>query len=240
MTNIDRVASAIVAARRVRVQVPALAPELAPKGVEDAYAIQDASMQLLGPVGGWKANMSGELRCAPMPVDAISQTPARMPADRPYKVEAEIGIMFGQDLTEPQSADTIRGAIASIHPTIEVVLSRFYDKVPMEQGLADCQSHEATIIGDAIKGWQSSGLVGTQLALLIDGKAVATTSEGASLDAMLPALAWLANHTLARGWPLRKGHTVITGARLKTQAPEGPCRVVVEANGRPSVALDLV
>jgi 2-keto-4-pentenoate hydratase len=241
MIDIERAASVLVAARRARVQIPALSAELGPTSVEQAYAIQDASMRLLGPVGGWKANISGELRCAPISADTIFSAPAKMTADRPYKIEAEVGIMIGRDLDEQQSVDTIRSAIASIHPAIEMVLSRFEGPVPMEQGLADCQSCEAVMIGAAIEGWANSVQLSPQMALSIDGEIVAATSGGASPEAMLPALAWLANHALARGLPLRKGHFVITGARLKTPAPGWPCNVAVQVGGnRQAVALALV
>jgi 2-keto-4-pentenoate hydratase len=163
-----------------------------------------------------------------------------MPADRPYKIEVEIGIMIGKDLDEPQSADTIRGAIASVHPAIEMVLSRFAVQAPMEHGLADCQSNEAVIIGKSIEGWANADLATIPMALLIDGKAVAANVDGASLDAMCPALAWLTNQALARGLPLRKGHVIITGARLKAPAPPHPCNVTVEIGGnRQAISLNL-
>ena len=240
MTNIERAASVIVAARRARVQIPVLSGELAPASAEEAYAIQDASMRLLGPVGGWKLAIGAALSCSPIPADTIFQTPAKMPADRPYKIEGEIGILIGKDLEQQQSADTIRGAIASVHPAIEMVLSRFSGLAPKEQGLADCQSCEAVIVGKAIESWSNSDLASAQMALLIDGKTVTANADGASLAAMLPALAWLANHALARGLPLRKGHIIITGARVKTPAPGNPCGVAIEAGGhRQAISLDL-
>lgn len=240
MTDVERAASVIVAARRARAQIPALSGELAPAGVEEAYAIQDSSMRLLGPVGGWKLAIAAELSCSPIPADTIFQTTAKMPAGRPYKIEGEIGILIGKDLEERQSADTIRGAIASVHPAIEMVLSRFSGLAPKEQGLADCQSCEAVIVGKSIEGWANSDLASAQMALSIDGKTIAANADGASLTAMLPALAWLANHALARGLPLRKGHIVITGARVKAPAPGGPCSVAIEAGGhRQAVSLEL-
>jgi len=57
---------------------------------------------------------------------------------------------------------------------------------------------------------------------------------------MIPALARLANHVLARGLPLRKGHVIITGAFLKAPAPGHPCSIAVEAGGhRQAVSLEL-
>jgi 2-keto-4-pentenoate hydratase len=213
---------------------------LAPAGFEQAYAIQDASMRLLGPVGGWKLAIGADLSCSPMPATAIFPTPATLPADRPYKIEAEIGIMIGKDLEQQQSADTIRVAIASVHPAIELVLSRFAGLAPKVQGLADCQSHEAVIVGKAIEGWTRSDLVSARMAMSIDGESVAANSDGASLEAMLAPLAWLANHALARGLSLRKGHFIITGARLKAPAPGKPCRIAVEAGGHgQAVSLEL-
>jgi 2-keto-4-pentenoate hydratase len=241
MTNIERAASAIVSARQARVQIPALSGELAPASVEEAYAIQDASMRLLGPLGGWKLAIGADLSCSPMPAQAILPTPAKLLADRPYKIEAEVGIMIGQDLEEQQSADTIRAAIASVHPAIELVLSRFSGPAPKVQGLADCQSNEAVIVGTAIDGWAGSGPASSRMALSIGGETVAANSDGVWLEAMLAPLAWLANHARARGLPLRKGHFIITGARLKAPAPGKPCSVAVEVGGYgQAVFLELV
>ena len=239
MTDIETTASIIVAARRRRAQIPALSGDLAPASVEEAYAIQNASMRLLGPVGGWKLAIGASLSCSPIPADVIFQTSATMPAGRPYKIEAEIGIMIGKDLEQQQSADTIRGAIASIHPAIETVLSRFSDQAPKQHGLADCQSNETVIVGKAIEGWSSTGLASTPVALSIGGEKVATNFDGASVEALMPALAWLANHALGRGLPLRKGHIVITGALLKGPAPLSPCSIAVEVNHQQAISLEL-
>lgn len=240
MTDIEKAALAIVVARRGRFQIPPLPADLAPSSIEQAYAIQDSSMRLLGPVGGWKTTISGDLRCSPIPAGTILSTPATMPASRPYKIEVEIGVMIGRDLDTQQSAGTIRSAIASVHPAIEIVLSRFSEGVPMEMGLADCQSCEAVIAGPAIEHWEQFDFANVALTLSIDGEAVATTNQGASLDAMLPALAWLANHALARGLPLRRGHLIITGARPKAPAPLGRCNMTVDVGSqRNAISLDL-
>lgn len=240
MTDIEKAASAIVAARRAGIRIPPSSGELTPSSIEEAYAIQDSAMRLLGPVGGWKTTISGDWRCSPIPADTILTTPAQISAGRPYKIEVEIGVMIGRDLDTQQDANTIRSAIASIHPAIEVVLSRFSEPVPMELGLADCQSCESVIAGPAIENWEHANLANMPLALSIDGEVVAATKDGASLDAMLPALAWLANQALARGLALRKGHFVITGARLKAPAPLGGCAITVEADNRPqTICLNL-
>ena len=239
MTNIERAASVIVTARRSRVQIPVLSGELAPASVEEAYAIQDASTRLLGPIGGWKLAIGASLSCSPIPADVIFPTPTTMRAGRPYKIEGEIGIMIGNDLEQQQSADTIRSAIASIHPAIETVLSRFSTQAPKEHRLADCQSNETVIVGKAIEGWSSAGLASTSMALSIGREKFATNFDGTSVEAMMPPLAWLANHALARGLPLRKGHIAITGALLKAPAPLNPCSIAVEVDGQQAISLEL-
>jgi 2-keto-4-pentenoate hydratase len=240
MIDIARAAAVIVTARRACVQIPALSEELAPASVKEAYAIQDSSMRLLGPIGGWKVAIGANLSCSPLPAAVIFPTPAKLSKNRPYKIEAEVCIMIGKDMEEQQSAGTIRGAIASVHPAIELVLSRFSGQVPKEQGLADCQSNEAIVVGEAIEGWPNSDPAALPMALLFDGEAVSADASGASLDAMLPALAWLANHALMRGMPLRKGQFVITGARAKAPAPGNPCSITVAVGEHQrAVVLDL-
>ena len=237
MTDIETAASMIVAARRASAKIPVLSGDLAPASIEEAYAIQDASMRLLGPVGGWKLAIGASLSCSPIPADVIFPMSATMSAGRSYKIEAEICIMIGKDLEQQQSADTIRDAIASVHPAVETVLSRFSAQAPKEQGLADCQSNETVIVGSAIEGWANSS---TQMALSIGEEKIAASFDRTSVEAMLPPLTWLANHALARGLPLRKGHVVITGALLKGPAPLNPCSVAVEVDRRPAISLELV
>jgi 2-keto-4-pentenoate hydratase len=50
--------------------------------------------------------------------------------------------------------------------------------------------------------------------LRIDGAQVADTAGGATTEAVLGALVWLANHAAARNGGLKAGQIVITGARL--------------------------
>lgn len=245
MADIERAALVLVAARRAGVQIPVLSGALAPANATEAYAIQDASMRQLGPIGGWKLAIGATLSCSPIPADMILPTPAKMSSGKPYKIEAEIGIMIGKDLNRQQSADTIREAIASIHPAIETVLSRFSSPAPKEQGLADCQSNETVVFGKAVDGWTGSGLASSQMTLSIDGETIAANFDGASIEAMLPPLAWLANHALTRGMPLRKGQLVITGAllktgdRLKPPAPGKPCSIAVGVNHQQAISLEL-
>ena len=203
MVNTEKAAATLVAARRMRSQIKSLR---AHSRLQTGRRIRDPGCcdPAARPLGGWKTMITGDLRCSPMPADVIFSTPATVPAGWPYKIEVEIGVRIGDDLNEPQKEDSIRNAIASVHPAIEVVLSRFSDAVSIEQGLADCQSNEAVIVGQALDG--STDLATLPLSLSIDGMIVAATSEGVSLDEMLPGLVWLANHALARGSPLRKGH----------------------------------
>ena len=83
------------------------------------------------------------------------------------------------------------------------------------------------------------------MTLSIGGETATANFDGASIEAMFSPLAWLANHALARGMPLRKGQLVITGALLKTgdhlKAPalDKPCSIVVGVDHRQAISLEL-
>jgi 2-keto-4-pentenoate hydratase len=97
---------------------------------------------------------------------------------------------------------------------IEVPDSRFEDfgKVGVPSLVADAMCGGHFILGPSIADWRSLDLPAQQARLLRDGE---ERSAGRGADVMgdpRQALAWLANEVLGRGWQLRAGDVMLTGA----------------------------
>ena len=80
-------------------------------------------------------------------------------------------------------------------------------------GRIDGGPRSAIVVGAGIVGLSTAWFLqerGVDVTV-VDGCGVAT---GASWDDIVAALVWLAPHAEARGFPLKAGQTIITGARV--------------------------
>jgi len=176
--QIETAAAALATARQG--QPISRLPETArPQSEAECYAIQDAVLRRLREnVGGYKVGFSpeGGIFCAPIYASRVHASPARLPA-RDFHligIECEIGFRVNQALparATPYSRDEVLAA-ASLHPTIEVVDSRYQDFRSLDrlQVLADNFSNGALVYGAAASGWQGMDLVHPPIAVTADGK----------------------------------------------------------------------
>jgi 2-keto-4-pentenoate hydratase len=222
-------AALLVEARQSGHRMADLPEDSSPTDIEQAYAIQDATVRQLGTVGGWKVSpmrLGAPPNCAPIAASLIHASPAHFvygTASTP-EVEVEVAVRLGCDLPPrgtAYEADEMRAAIVSLHPAIEILSSRFTDRKAVSPltALADIQSNAAVVIGMGLQDWQEVELGRVVMRLRIAGEECAATEGGPDTSNVLAALAWLANHVAARCGGLRAGDVVITGARL------GPCAV---------------
>jgi 2-keto-4-pentenoate hydratase len=176
--QIDQAATVLAAARKGQ-PIPELPQTVRPQSREDAFAIQDAVMAKLGEKrGGWKVGAlpDGSKFVAPIYASAVKPSPASMPA-RAFHVigiECEIGFRLNQALpsrAQPYSRDEIL-AVASMHPTIEIVDSRYIDFQSLDrlQVLADNFSNGALVYGAAASGWEGTDLAHPPIEVTVDGK----------------------------------------------------------------------
>ena len=195
-------------------------PELIrPHTEEQAYLVQRGIMGQLGEIGGWKVGSpsptADTFTCAPLPARGILESPAEVAcADR--GVEAEIAVRLGADLPRRDQAYTeteIRAAIASAHPAIEVLDSRFTDADAIDplSNLADSLSHYGLVLGPAIPDWQSVDFAREEVRLLLDGTEVKRRVANPA-GSMMRLLLWLANQGAHWAGGLRAGHVVTTGS----------------------------
>lgn len=220
----------LAAARRNPTQRPAALPER-PADQASAYFTQHAVMAGLGPIGGWKVGSphpTGPFTCAPLPASHILPSPASArQAECPDRgVEAEIAVRLARDLP-PRDAiytpEEVLAAIASAHPAIELLQSRFQDVDAVDplSALADSLSHWGLVWGDAIPGWQSIDLAREGVAVLVNGVEI-KRSVGNPAGDMLRLVAWLANEGARWAGGLKAGQFVTTGSWTgKDFVPEG-------------------
>jgi 2-keto-4-pentenoate hydratase len=227
----DAMARRLLRAHKASVAVPhvqALAPDAAA-----AYAVQDATLRALGPVGGWKVGAKGlahEPAAAPLPARGIFPSGATL-LGRQWRlrgIEVEVAVRLGRDLAPSRGAvdaAMLRDAVEAVLPVIEVVETRladWRDSAPLAQ-LADLQSHGGLVIGApaSIRPDQVD-LRTVEAYLAFDGQPVASTRGANAAADIWRLLGWLARHCERRGSPLRAGQVVTTGSCTGLLfAPEG-------------------
>ena len=220
MPSHDDAASLFLTARRgTAPKLDGLPGALRPETESEAYAIQQAVIAGLGGVAGWKVGAPNpaatHFTCAPLPSGTVLDGPVTIEgSDR--GVEAEIAVRLGRDLPPretPYTMDDIRAAIASAHPAIEVLESRFVDLAAAGalSGLADSLSNHSLVLGPAIAGWEQVNLLNESVRLLVDGKEVKHGTANPAGE-MLRLVVWLANEGAHWAGGLRAGQVVTTGS----------------------------
>lgn len=216
--QIDEAARALAAARAGQ-PIAALPDAARPQSEADSYAIQDAVLRGLGErIGGWKVGFSpeGGIFCAPIFATRVQPSPAALPAGGFHLIgiECEIGFRLNQDFparSQPYSrAEVLSGA--SLHPTIEVVDSRYIDFRSLDrlQVLADNFSNGALVYGVAAPGWEGIDLAHPPIAVTADGKDFAECT-GLRAGEPVGLLLDLVNHVASRRGGMPAGTFVTTG-----------------------------
>ena len=220
MSNASEAADLLVAARSSGRQVAwrdVLSSDRA-----GAYAIQDATLARIGPLGGWKvgaSNPTAEPICAPLPASCLLASGARLgPGLRLRGVEAEVALRVGRALTADDATlpdHELARAFDAAHPVIEVVETRLEDwtnSAALAQ-LADLQSHGALVIGPASTASVATIDLRRVEAHVSVGDAVSRqTTGGNPAGDIWRLLRWLIAHCADRGVPLSPGHVVTTGS----------------------------
>jgi 2-keto-4-pentenoate hydratase len=142
------------------------------------------------------------------------------------EVESEIFFRLGTDLpprAAPYTREEVVAAIATCHPGIEVLQSRFAD--PDQAGglalLADLIQHGAYVAGPAIAGWQAIDFAALAIRQSIEG-GLTIEKVGNPAGDMIRLLVWLANTGAVWAGGLFAGQVLTCGSWTgKTRAPAG-------------------
>ena len=225
--QIDAAAHALVEARRTGRKLASLPAECRPADLAATYAIQDATVNALArsgqeAVGGWKVGApapDAEPACAPLPAAGIMASPVVLKsADYGLLgIEAEIGFKLGRDLpprAAPYTRDDVLAAVASLHPVIELVDTRFADMKAQDplSLLADLQNHGGLIYGPARTHDLAIDQTRQAVVQSFDGKPVVERTGGNSAGDVIRLLVWLANHAAQRCGGLKAGQIVTSGS----------------------------
>jgi 2-keto-4-pentenoate hydratase len=242
--QVERAANALVAARKGSA-IAALPADAVPQTEADAYQVQDAVIAKLGEkIGGWKVGISplGGHFAAPVYAATVVASPARLPAGN-FKIigiECEIGFRFNQALpvrAQPYARDEVLAA-ASLHPTIEVVDSRYQDFRAIDRlmVLADNFSNGAVVYGPAASDWDGIDLAHPPIEVTADGKPFADCTglrAGTPIELLLAAVA----HANGRGG-IPAGTVITTGTHTGLVFTEPGVKIVADYGrlGRVEVA----
>lgn len=191
----------------------------------DAYAVQDATLAALGPIGGWKvgaANPDVTPHCAPLPAQGILPSGSLLPTSRhpASLLELEVSLRVGSDLLDVgrdlPTPSELAQCFDAVLPAIEVVDTRLAEgrEAPTLAKLADLQSHGALVIGvpSADMALDAVDLRTVQATLWFGDECAARTIGGNPSQDVWRLVGWLARHCSERGVPLRKGQIVTTGS----------------------------
>lgn len=232
---IDKAASLFATARLDRGIVEGLPPDLAPQSVADAYAIQAKLAEKLGwDIGGWFCGCTNraiqqqlgltEPYCAPLFRHLIHQSPTVLDTKdfAPIVLECEFSFVLARDLparSEPYVLDEVKAAIATLHPSIEVVAGTLKDwqHQPPFTIIADNGVDGALVLGEGNANWRAHDLARVPVELFVDGDLVQKGYGANVLGNPLNAMLWLANEQRKRGKGLKAGDVYNTGTATLMQ-----------------------
>lgn len=217
-------AEVLLEIRKTRSRPAGLPEHLAPRSVEQAYAIQDLVVGRLGGIGGWKIvhpAAGASPRCSPIPACEILESGSSIGWDSLLwpEVEVELAVVLAHDLPPramPYEPADLHRAVACVTGAFELLGSRFADrtKVSRTESLADLLSSAGVVKGDGTARLDTVEFADVAMSLTFDGTVVGTATGGPSTAEVLGTLTWLANHACGRAGGLRAGQVVITGARI--------------------------
>lgn len=226
---IHKAATLIADAFRKEHWIEKLPKDIRPENREDGYAIQKALVPMLGMVGGWKGGVSSETdegMFSPVPASRVLKSPGRLPFHvfQNPALEGEIGVILAHDLPlreKPYSEKEISEAVASVHPVIEIIDSRFRHPDDLEEGerVADLLLTGALVVGPAFPTWTRASIKAPAVTVSLDGVQVRDVAKGGNFVSPFLAVSRLAAHCARHGIPLKGGHVIATGNRSSPVVP---------------------
>lgn len=216
--------------RRDGIQQSGLDARLVPADSAAAYGVAGMVAQALGwPVGGWKiAAIKAEMQRALRTTSPIyGRVYARFIHESPVVLEhrallhpiaeVEFAARLGADLpprSEPYVQEEVAGAVASLHPGMEIAECRFVNDAafpPLPAILADGSGSGTIVMGPPIADWRRRDIASQQVVLRINGVERRHGTAQLALDHPLVPLTWLANELSRTGVGLKAGTVISTG-----------------------------
>ncbi len=200
-------------------KLDAIPAEIRPSNRPEAYEIQHLVAASFESIGGWKVGAAGPEappQCGALPAINIKPSPATMSSDTLRGIEAEICFRMGADLPPremPYTRDQVIDAIATAHPVIETLDSRFADPDAVDafSGLADTQSHGGLVYGEGLARWQQIDFAVETVEQYVDG-GLHMQRTGNPVGDMIRLVVWMANEGAAWAGGLKAGQFVTCGS----------------------------
>src|SRR3954462_2727105 len=190
---VTQAAELLVGARRTGKRIDALPASCKPQTLDDAFAIQDATLAALGEtVAGWKvALVDGRVTRAPIMASRVFESGARVKAATMplLGIEAEIAFRFERDLPAGKHSYEDVAAAVSAFAAIEIVDSRFRDHtaVSAQERNADFVTNGGFVRGPLAANWRKLDLINIAATLTIGGEQIVKRTGGhAAGDPLLP------------------------------------------------------
>ena len=147
-------------------------------------------------------------------------------------VECEIVARLSRDLPEtwtPYDRGNVADAVGALMAGIELVDDRYddYSAFPTPILVADDFFNSGVVLSKEKTSWKSLDLLKLEGVMRIDDVEVGRGSGADILGHPMEALAWLANHCISLGAPLKKGKFIMLGSVVKTVFIEKPASVSI-------------
>ena len=227
---------------------------LAPRTLEQAYAVQDAFVAMkarrCGRPVGWKIALSNPAmqRFCGLSEPIAGRLHGRQVVGGPARcraadygrllVEFEIAVELGADLRPDgprPTRESVARAVAAVRPAFELADDRGADygtlSIHALQLVADNAWNEGAVLGERRTDWREVDLGAIRGDVIIDRQFV---GSGVGADLMghpLDALAWLADCAYRRGLTMRKGDVAILGSLVTSRFPAAGQHLVFALEG---------
>lgn len=260
--RVRRAARWLVRQHAQRVRSRPMPPDVAPRDLAEAYAVQDEFVALKAracgaPVGAKVALTTPQMRALVGLAEPIAgrlhagqvvRGPASVRAADYGRllIEFEIAVRLSASLPPRAGAYSLEqaaAAVGAVMPAFELADDRGADYATLPaRGLelaADNAWNEGAVLGSPVTDLGGIDLAAVRGVATINGTVV---GEGRGADVMghpLAALAWVAGHLASRGQGLAAGDTVICGSLVTSKFPRAGDRVRFDAGPLGAVELSV-
>lgn len=237
-----------------------LSPRLAPRSMDQAYAVQAEYVRekssACGPSVGRKIALSSvamqQMTGLPAPISGrlhqgqVVVSPAQVRASDYGRliIEFEIAVRLGcklPDMGHPYDASTVSQAVAALGPALELADDRRANYAELAgQGLtliADNAWNQGAVLGVLREDWARLPIDELNGAAFINGACVGRGQSADLMQGPLHALAWLANQAIGLGEPLGAGEIAILGSMITSKFPQAGDRIEYRLDGFEPVLL---
>lgn len=228
--SIDEAAGRLRRAAETATPCPPIRDLISAGGVEAAYAVQEANTRhyladgrrLVGRKTGLTSRAVQKQLGVDQPdygmlyadMDIPEGQPIRLDQVLQPKVEAEVALVVGRDLEQPDltTAELVR-AVEYALPAIEIVGSRIANwDIRIWDTIADNASSGVFVLGGVPRKLDGLDLRTCGMVMERRGEPISVGAGVACLGSPISAALWLAQVMAREGRPLREGDVILTGA----------------------------